>query len=153
MTRPRIAFVFPGQASQYVGMLEELIRDAPAACKAMDEANLLIQKHNFQSFAEMAWDAASGAGADIWVTQCSMLLADTIMLAALRDRGFQPDIAIGHSYGEYLALTGVRRLGFGAGPVGHPRQVRGNRGQQQRARFDAGYQCPAGDYRATCPAT
>ena len=112
-------FRVPGQASQYVGMLKELIRDVPAACKAMDEANLLMQKHNFQSFAEMAWDAASGAGTDIWVTQCSMLVADTIMLAAMRDRGFRPDIAIGHSYGEYLALQ-ASAAGIWSGPCWPP---------------------------------
>jgi acyl transferase domain-containing protein len=105
MTRPRIAFMFPGQGSQYAGMLKELIRDVPAARQAMDHADSNMQGHGFQSFAQLAWDAASGAGTDIWVTQSSMLLADMIMLAALRNRGIRPDLVIGHSYGEYVSLA------------------------------------------------
>ncbi len=104
VTRPRIVFLFPGQGSQYVGMLKELIGEVPAARSAMDEADRAMQKHGFRLFAEMAWDAASGAGTDIWVTQSSMLLADKIMLSAILDRGIRPDLVAGHSYGEYVAL-------------------------------------------------
>ncbi len=33
-----------------------------------------------------------------------MLLADAIVLAALKDRGITPDVVLGHSYGEFAAL-------------------------------------------------
>ena len=33
-----------------------------------------------------------------------MLLADALVLAALADRGIRPDLVLGHSYGEFVAL-------------------------------------------------
>ena len=87
---PRVAFLFPGQGSQYVGMLQELVRDVPAAHAAMQQADELMRKHGFSSFGEVAWDAAGGAGTDIWATQSSMLLADAIMLAAIRVAASSP---------------------------------------------------------------
>jgi acyl transferase domain-containing protein/NAD(P)-dependent dehydrogenase (short-subunit alcohol dehydrogenase family) len=112
VARPRIAFLFPGQASQYAGMLKELVCDLPAASRAMDQADAIMRKNGFQSFAEMAWDADNGAGKDIWITQCSMLLSDKIMMEAILDRGIRPNIVAGHSYGEYVALMAAGAWDF-----------------------------------------
>jgi len=101
---PRIAFVFPGQGSQYVGMLRQLAADVPAARQAIDEIDRTMRRRAFQTFAQMAWDEQTTAGADVWTTQASMLLADRVMLAVLDERGLRPDVVLGHSYGEYVAL-------------------------------------------------
>ena len=53
----------------------------------------------------MAWENPQQLGADVWVTQIVMLLSDLIVHAALGDRGIQPDLVFGHSYGEFAALT------------------------------------------------
>ncbi len=55
-------------------------------------------------FAELAWSAGDQLGQDVWTTQVSMLLADSLVLAALADRGVRPDLVLGHSYGEFVAL-------------------------------------------------
>jgi acyl transferase domain-containing protein/acyl carrier protein/NAD(P)-dependent dehydrogenase (short-subunit alcohol dehydrogenase family) len=101
---PRIAFVFSGQGSQYSGMLRELIDSVPAAAAAMREADAVMTKLGYLTFAQMAWDETAPIGTDIWLTQASVLLADRIMLAALADRGIRPNVVFGHSYGEYVAL-------------------------------------------------
>ncbi|MCC9607890.1 SDR family NAD(P)-dependent oxidoreductase [Blastopirellula sp. JC732] len=103
-TKPRIAFLFPGQGSQYEGMLRDLVSQSPAAAKMMADADAAMRRLGYPTFAELAWNAPTQLGADVWKTQISMLLADLICLAALAERGVKPDVVLGHSYGEFPAL-------------------------------------------------
>jgi acyl transferase domain-containing protein len=103
--RPRVAFLFPGQGSQYAGMLRELVAASPAARAAMDELDAAMRRAGEPTFAELAWGDARGLGRDIWQTQIAMLLADMIVHAALQERGIAPDVVAGHSFGEIAALT------------------------------------------------
>ncbi|WP_158265410.1 type I polyketide synthase [Blastopirellula marina] len=103
-TAPRIAFLFPGQGSQYDGMLRDLVAQSPAAAKMMAEADAAMQRQGFPSFSELAWSDSSQLGKDVFQTQIAMLLADLICLAALHERGIQPVVVLGHSYGEFPAL-------------------------------------------------
>ena len=101
---PRIAFLFPGQGSQYEGMLRELVAQSPAAAQLLTEANQAMQRQGFPTFEELAWNDGTQLGKDVFQTQIAMLLADMICLAALHERGVQPDVVLGHSYGEFPAL-------------------------------------------------
>ncbi|EAQ79138.1 type I polyketide synthase [Blastopirellula marina] len=101
---PRIAFLFPGQGSQYEGMLRDLVRQSPAAAQMMSEADAAMRRLGYPIFADLAWNAPTQLGADVWKTQIAMLLADLICLAALSERGVKPDVVLGHSYGEFPAL-------------------------------------------------
>ncbi|PQO42355.1 type I polyketide synthase [Blastopirellula marina] len=101
---PRIAFLFPGQGSQYEGMLRDLVVQSPAAAQMLDVANAAMRRQGFPTFAELAWNEESQLGKDVFQTQIAMLLADLICLAALRERGVRPDVVLGHSYGEFPAL-------------------------------------------------
>ncbi|PQO44279.1 type I polyketide synthase [Blastopirellula marina] len=103
-TKPRIAFLFPGQGSQYEGMLRDLVSQSPAAAKMMADADAAMRRLGYPTFAELAWNAPTQLGADVWKTQIAMLLADLICLAALSERGVTPDVVLGHSYGEFPAL-------------------------------------------------
>jgi|GEM_PF-774000 len=100
----RIAFLFPGQGSQYAGMLKQLVADVPAVARQQAEIDITMRGLGFPSWPTLAWDESSPLGKDVWTTQISMLLADVLMLAALRERGIEPDLVAGHSYGEYPAL-------------------------------------------------
>jgi acyl transferase domain-containing protein len=102
---PRVALLFPGQGSQYVGMLRELIRESAAAGAMLDEVDEAMQRLGLQTFAEIAWSEDAPLGQDVWLTQVSVLLADVIVYAALRALGIRPDVVAGHSYGEYPALV------------------------------------------------
>jgi len=101
---PRVAFIFPGQGSQYVGMLRELVATSPAAAQMLRDADAAMAAKGFPSFSKLAWEQPTQLGSDVWTTQVSMLLADAVMLAAVRDRGIQPDVVLGHSFGEFPAL-------------------------------------------------
>jgi acyl transferase domain-containing protein len=100
----RIAFLFPGQGSQYTGMLKQLVADVPAVQRQLGEIDVTMKRLGFPTWAQLAWDEASPLGKDVWTTQISMLLGDVLALSALRARGIQPDLVAGHSYGEYPAL-------------------------------------------------
>ncbi len=101
----RIAFLFPGQGSQYHGMLRELVRESSAAAAKLREVDALMKRLGYQSYSEIAFNSDNCLGVDPWQTQFSMLLADIIVLAALKDLGVQPDVVAGHSYGEFPALV------------------------------------------------
>lgn len=108
--RPRIAFLFSGQGSQYTGMLRQLVTESSAAAAKLDEADVVMKRLGYQTFSEIAWEAGSGLGIEPWQTQVSMLLADVIILAALDDVGVRPDVTAGHSYGEFPALVAAGAL-------------------------------------------
>jgi acyl transferase domain-containing protein/short-subunit dehydrogenase len=104
LRRPRIAFLFPGQGSQYAGMLRELIHDVPAAAAASERCSEIMGRHACPTLAQIAWSENPQFGSDVFLTQIAMLVADAVMLAAVEDRGIRPALVAGHSYGEYPAL-------------------------------------------------
>ena len=101
----RVAFLFPGQGSQYPDMLRELAEASPAARERMNAANEVLQRMTGESFATLAWGDAARLGHDVWTTQAAMLVADAMLAAALQERGLSPDVVCGHSYGEFAALV------------------------------------------------
>jgi malonyl CoA-acyl carrier protein transacylase/NAD(P)-dependent dehydrogenase (short-subunit alcohol dehydrogenase family) len=102
---PRLAFVFPGQGSQYCGMLRELVAALPAAAAAMKDIDETMRGLGLPSFEEIAWNPAADLAGDVWLAQISVLLADLIVYAAVTAAGVKPDIITAHSYGEYAALV------------------------------------------------
>ncbi|NII10317.1 ACP S-malonyltransferase [Oleiagrimonas sp. C23AA] len=100
--RASLAFVFPGQGSQSVGMLADLAASHAAIKATFDEAS-------------------AGAGVDLWAlsqdgpaedlnrtenTQPALLAASVAVWRAWRERGgAMPSHMAGHSLGEYSALV------------------------------------------------
>ncbi len=100
----RVAWLFPGQGSQYRGMLEDLVASDRAAANALATADALLASMGQPSFAAIAGHSVETLGEDVWLTQAAMLVADWIMLETLRSRGFEPSLVTGHSYGEFAAM-------------------------------------------------
>jgi [acyl-carrier-protein] S-malonyltransferase len=104
---PSLAFVFPGQGSQSIGMLAELAALHPVVREAFAEAS-------------------EGAGIDLWTlaqqgpeeqlnrtefTQPALLAAGIAVWRAWRQQGgAQPSLLAGHSLGEYTALVAAGAL-------------------------------------------
>ena len=100
------AFVFPGQASQYVGMGMDLweksheVRDIFAT--ASDICGLDIEKICFEGSIEVLNETIN--------LQPALATVEISMFFALRHIGIEPDVLAGHSLGEYPALYAANVL-------------------------------------------
>ncbi len=112
-TKPKVAFLFPGQGSQYTGMLRDLVNESKAARTVMAELDDILVQHKAPRFAELAWTPNEQLGQDVFLTQLSMLVADTLVARVLMSEGLRPDVISSHSYGEFPALVAAGAMTFG----------------------------------------
>ena len=104
----KVAFLFPGQASQYPGMGKELAEKYPAARAVFDEADKAL---GF-SISKMCFE---GSEEELKLTANTQPCILTVSVAAYRvvaEKGLEPDFVAGHSLGEYSALVAVGSLKF-----------------------------------------
>jgi [acyl-carrier-protein] S-malonyltransferase len=106
---PKIAFLFPGQGSQYPGMGRELAKAFPCARRVFEEADRAVgfslSKLCFEGPAEELQLTAN--------TQPAILAVSVAAAEVLRENGVQPDYVAGHSLGEYSALVAAGALRVG----------------------------------------
>ena len=104
-----IAFLFPGQGSQYPGMGKQLVENFPLARQTYEEASDAI------GF-DMAALCFDGSEDDLRLTANTQPAILTTSIAALRileqETGLVPGCAAGHSLGEFSALVAVGALKF-----------------------------------------
>ncbi|MGZ6253895.1 MAG: ACP S-malonyltransferase, partial [Candidatus Binataceae bacterium] len=126
----KVAFLFPGQGAQRVGMGAELAREFSAAREAFNEADEAL---GFK-LSKLCFE---GPEEDLRLTANTQPATLATSIAALRafttEYGVQAEIAAGHSLGEYTALVAAGALEFAAAL----RAVRERGCQMQEA-------CPAG---------
>ncbi|MDX1969588.1 MAG: beta-ketoacyl synthase N-terminal-like domain-containing protein, partial [Planctomycetaceae bacterium] len=101
----RVAFLFPGQGSQYAGMLRTLVEQVPAAAATLGEIEAVLRDCGCPSFEELAWKSPERMGADVFITQLAMLVGNTLSYRILTSQGIRPDVISCHSYGEFPALV------------------------------------------------
>ena len=104
----KVAFVFPGQASQYPGMGKELAEKYPVARSVFDEADKALGI----SVSKLCFE---GSEDDLKLTANTQPAILTVSVAASRvlaEKGITPDFVAGHSLGEYSALVAAGSLKF-----------------------------------------
>ncbi|MBS0616352.1 MAG: ACP S-malonyltransferase [Verrucomicrobia bacterium] len=97
----KIAFIFPGQGAQYVGMGKQFYEAFPEARAVFDEAGDHLKKIIFEGPMEELTQTAIAQVA-IFVTS----------VAILRCIPIKPDVCAGLSLGEYTALVAAGRVDF-----------------------------------------
>ncbi len=113
MSENTMAFVFPGQGSQSVGMLGELAKDFPSIHQTFEEAS---DRLNMDLW-EMVQNGPAEALNQTENTQPAMLVAGIATWRVWRESGGpMPAMMAGHSLGEYSALvaSGAMDLADGA---------------------------------------
>ncbi|HSG85648.1 MAG TPA: ACP S-malonyltransferase [Candidatus Limnocylindrales bacterium] len=110
---PTVAFVFPGQGSQAVGMGRALAESSPAAAAVFAAADAALG----EPISRLAWDGPEEELNRTENAQPALLATSIAYLAALRERwvalGIDPPapaFSAGHSMGQYTALVAAGSL-------------------------------------------
>ena len=103
-----IAFLFPGQGAQAVGMGKAFYESSKAARAIFDEANDALGV----DLRRLVFEGPESELALTANTQPAVLTASVAAAAACAERGLLPAIATGHSLGEYSALVVAGALSF-----------------------------------------
>ncbi len=118
---PKVAFLYPGQGSQYVNMLKPLRAVEPIVAETFAEADRIMTPLLGKPLSEFIFvdkadaDAVSKAEEDLRqtaITQPAVLATDLALTRLLAAYGITPDFTMGHSLGEYGALLAADALPF-----------------------------------------
>ena len=105
----KIAFCFPGQGSQDVGMGRAVAAEFPEARAAYDEASEAV---GFD-VAKLCFEGSLEELTRTELQQPALVATSIACLRAVHTLGIEPDYVIGHSVGEYSALAAADAIGTG----------------------------------------
>ena len=100
------AYVFPGQGAQFVGMGKDLYESNPKAKELFDKANEILGYR----ITDIMFEGTDEDLKQTKVTQPAVFLHSVITAFCMEN--FRPDMAAGHSLGEFSALTAAGALSF-----------------------------------------
>jgi phthiocerol/phenolphthiocerol synthesis type-I polyketide synthase B len=100
---PRVAFVFSGQGSQWLGMGRELMRCAPAFAATIGRCDALIREQAGWSLLEVLEGTVAGALERVDLVQPTLACVQIALAEQLRAWGVAPAAVVGHSMGEVAA--------------------------------------------------
>ncbi|MEU2874769.1 type I polyketide synthase, partial [Streptomyces olivoreticuli] len=102
----RVAFVFPGQGSQWQGMATELLEASPAFAGRLAECDAALRPLTGWSVTDMIRGSEGAASLDdVEAVQCALWAVMVSLAAVWRSVGVEPAAVIGHSQGEIAAAA------------------------------------------------
>ena len=107
-SNPSLAFLFPGQGSQSVGMGKELAEHHAIARRTFEEADEALG----YKLSHVCFEGPEEQLRMTEITQPAILTASVAAWRVLQQHGFTPDYVAGHSLGEYSAHVAAGTLPF-----------------------------------------
>lgn len=104
----KIGFMFPGQGSQYVGMMRDILEVSGFARKTMAKASEILG----EDLKEICVNGPLETLKQTKYTQPAIFTHSYILFTLLKERGLHPDGVAGHSLGEYSALAAAGAFSF-----------------------------------------
>ncbi|HEY8345863.1 MAG TPA: ACP S-malonyltransferase [Symbiobacteriaceae bacterium] len=104
----KVAFMFPGQGAQYVGMGRDLAEQFPEAARVFETANEVL---GFD-LTRLCWEGPELELKKTANQQPAILTVSVACLTLLTQAGLKPDVVAGLSLGEYSALVAAGSLDF-----------------------------------------
>ena len=99
---PRIAFIFPGQGAQWLGMGRRLLATEPVFRRTLEDCDRVLLR--FLDFSVLATlEASAAASQEIDVVQPTLFAVEMALAALWRSWGIEPDAVVGQSMGEVAA--------------------------------------------------
>jgi acyl transferase domain-containing protein/NAD(P)H-dependent flavin oxidoreductase YrpB (nitropropane dioxygenase family)/NAD(P)-dependent dehydrogenase (short-subunit alcohol dehydrogenase family) len=121
-TPGQVAFLFPGQGSQYLDMMDELALSFPLVREVFERADRVLDGVLPTRLTEVVFPPPAYSSREeaeqgkvlnqTWFAQPALGAAGYAMYALLKSIGIGPDMVAGHSYGEYAALCAAGALSF-----------------------------------------
>ncbi|WP_405443191.1 type I polyketide synthase [Streptomyces niveus] len=107
--RPRIAFLFTGQGSQYPRMTAGLYEQSPLYRHFLDEADAALLPHTGRSVRDLVLADDAAVHSTRW-TQPALFAVGYALGRTLMALGAHPGMLLGHSVGEFAAAVLARAL-------------------------------------------
>lgn len=107
-TNGPIAFLFPGQGSQAIGMGKELAEKHPIARQTFEEADETLG----YKLSQLCFEGPEDKLRLTEITQPAILTASVAAWRILNEKGLRPGFVAGHSLGEYSAHVAAGTLSF-----------------------------------------
>ncbi|MXY46255.1 MAG: SDR family NAD(P)-dependent oxidoreductase, partial [Chloroflexi bacterium] len=116
-TATRVAFVYTGQGSQWLGMGRTLYESEPVVRAVLDRCERVMQEERGTSLLDVMFgnEGAEGDLNDTAWTQPAVYALESALTALWRSIGVEPSVVIGHSLGEFAAAQSAGVFGLEEG--------------------------------------
>ncbi len=104
----KIAFLFPGQGSQQVGMGKDVFNSSPLARQLFDQADETLG----YSLSTLCFEGPESDLRLTYHTQPAILTTSIALWTVFNEKGIAADYVAGHSLGEYSALVSAGAMSF-----------------------------------------